>query len=428
MMRTIRNWTKLGIIVGSSLCPALVGKAEPAPATTRSYKSNQVVLIKENGKPDRRCLILSISPRPGGILMYQVRALDNGEIMSIIDRASTKKSQADAATTTSKPTRTPMTNIPKPEMPALFPPIPNTQVKQNSASPFLLNPTPINSGRDRIPATNEANRSVQPPLAPPQPCPVCTAPQPVHTTSVPSPSIASRSAPIQHSPGKASNSPNSVAAAPTQPQPAKPSFFARMKTRIFGTSQTACSTCTNGRNRAVANRPQRGPDNTQNLANNGPQDQEPPMYREPLPLGFETPFQASIPGVARINPPGARTEHHITQQTPPDPALQARINDQMQVKELRESLTNALEPSVRVLAAEKLCLQGRIHQPEIQAALMQTAQDDPSALVRSECIRFMSRAGLRDQAFLTILIAAQNDTAVSVREEAGFALQKATNK
>lgn len=83
MFRIIRK-NALGLALLLGLSPVQTFAAsEPSNAT---YKLDQVIVVKEAGRADRRCIILSIKKAPDGIISYQVKALDNSEIMTIHER------------------------------------------------------------------------------------------------------------------------------------------------------------------------------------------------------------------------------------------------------------------------------------------------------------------------------------------------------
>ena|ERR1051326_4871791 len=52
---------------------------------------SQIVVIREKGRPERRCLIEQAYPQPDGKALYLVRDLATGERMRVLD-ARTKKS------------------------------------------------------------------------------------------------------------------------------------------------------------------------------------------------------------------------------------------------------------------------------------------------------------------------------------------------
>jgi hypothetical protein len=70
-----------GIWVTSSLFAA-PGSSSGNPAAP-SYKPEQEIVLKEQGKPDRKCLIISTKIEKGGVMRQKVKALDNGEILTL---------------------------------------------------------------------------------------------------------------------------------------------------------------------------------------------------------------------------------------------------------------------------------------------------------------------------------------------------------
>lgn len=71
------------------------GKAEPAGET---------IVLQEQGKPDRKCVIVSSTPRPDGSISHKVKALDNGEIMTIVEPKNAPSKTVTTGEPTAKPT------------------------------------------------------------------------------------------------------------------------------------------------------------------------------------------------------------------------------------------------------------------------------------------------------------------------------------
>ena len=341
MIRYLRNGALAFALMGAGFLPASASAASPTSPTMpnapakEEYKPDQIIVMKESGKPERRCKIVSANKSPDGTMTYQVKALDNGEMMTIHDRVPA---------TTAKPA---------PSNPA--PPRPSGVVNKSEADLPRAKP-----------------RTSDPLLNPPLP-----------------------------TPGKAP-----VVAA--KPEPEKSRF------RLFGKSEKQPAPA----KQAVAS-------SSYGTAKATP---EPPMARvpnEPLPIGFGPQLPMTVPMPrSTANEPASVALY----QAPPDPARVALTLEKERIEEWKDNLKTALRPSERMAAAEALCAPTRITDADTRAAVMLAAQDDPAGVVRAACIRGMSRSGLRDQAYMTLLVACQSDRDKSVREEAIFALQKATRR
>ncbi len=89
MFRIIRKGTLLAALA-TATCGGVYALAGPVSNNGKvspdSYKPEQVIVLKEQGKPYRKCLITSTTKQKDGSLCYKVKALDNGEILTIFDR------------------------------------------------------------------------------------------------------------------------------------------------------------------------------------------------------------------------------------------------------------------------------------------------------------------------------------------------------
>jgi hypothetical protein len=122
---------------------AVVGAVSSAVAQTPSaYKPDQHIMIKLGDKPERRCVVVSVKAQPDGLVEYQLKAIDNGETLTVFDRPGT---------VLAKPLPTVDPNAPKPQSsqsdPLLASSIrrPSTGFErptsaQLAASPFLTQP------------------------------------------------------------------------------------------------------------------------------------------------------------------------------------------------------------------------------------------------------------------------------------------------
>jgi hypothetical protein len=67
--------------------PAVKPTATPAAlaATPAPAASEKMIVLREEGKPERKCIIQKTWKRPDGSLAHQVRILDTGEVVTIMD-------------------------------------------------------------------------------------------------------------------------------------------------------------------------------------------------------------------------------------------------------------------------------------------------------------------------------------------------------
>jgi hypothetical protein len=93
-----------------------------------------------------------------------------------------------------------------------------------------------------------------------------------------------------------------------------------------------------------------------------------------------------------------------------------------ELRQWRDMLTEALLPSQREEAAEKLASESLKDHPEVVSALMQAAQHDPAVSVRASCIRCLAKLKPDQPACKIALIELSTDANERVREEAKEAL------
>ena len=130
---------------------ASVAVESRADVTVASRPKQQIVL-KIEGKPDRRCTVVSFTPQADGALLYRLKALDNGEEFVVEDRPNTKaaKPTKESDTQAQVPTGDPLlgghespskTLVNQPtKMPKE--PVPLQQVPAHTQAPVLAKQTP----------------------------------------------------------------------------------------------------------------------------------------------------------------------------------------------------------------------------------------------------------------------------------------------
>jgi hypothetical protein len=75
-------------ITGSVLFVMAVSLQETAPAAEEA--AGQVVIIREAGKPDKRCLVVKSTPQPDGTVLHEVQNTATGEHLRVIDHRAPK--------------------------------------------------------------------------------------------------------------------------------------------------------------------------------------------------------------------------------------------------------------------------------------------------------------------------------------------------
>ena len=339
---------------------------------------DQVVMLeRKRCKPDRRCLVISAKKQQDGSTAYRVKALDNGEIMTIYDR--------------------------KPKEPAKLP------IASVSVTPSTT----------RTYSDPQAMQGIK-------------TPPDVGQTSMPKPAIPQ---PVAQAPPKTSFFDRFFSKSPPS-TPQQASTCTTCKAQPAVPPSSTCASCKNGQPQSVTMTAQ----TTNKLPANSTaapgratiSAMEPPVVAppvvvvpsEPLPVGFGP----QLPMIAAQMRPQYVEPTPIRYEAPVDPVRQAIAQEQQRTMELKDALKSAERPSHRITAAEELCSGNRAQTADVRAAIMMAAQDDPAGCVRAACIRCLSHQGVRDTAFMTLLVSAQSDKDASVREEAGYAFQKATHR
>ncbi|MCE9529841.1 MAG: hypothetical protein K8T89_01670, partial [Planctomycetes bacterium] len=98
--------------------------------------------------------------------------------------------------------------------------------------------------------------------------------------------------------------------------------------------------------------------------------------------------------------------------------------EKQRMLEMMETLKHALRPSERMTAAEDLAKGPFSRGADVHDALLLAAQEDPAGIVRATCIRCLSKLGVRDHKFMTLLAESQEDENPDIRDEAKYAMQK----
>ncbi|MHB1426767.1 MAG: HEAT repeat domain-containing protein [Gemmataceae bacterium] len=141
----------------------LAGAQSPAPPG--AAPSQRYMVVREEGKPPQRCLLLKTWQQPNGIPAYQVQAVDSGEVITVVG-STPPGSSGNPRTSSSRIYRWGRDNLP-PEGAPVAPPTANG----------LSAPLPLGPYAPRSPSTAAPSPSALPPLSP-SPQPALTARQP----------------------------------------------------------------------------------------------------------------------------------------------------------------------------------------------------------------------------------------------------------
>lgn len=371
------------------------------PASDGNYKENQIINLRGAGKSDRLCTIVSVRKEPHGLVTYQVKALDNGDMLTIRNRPPVEPAQRATVQPPAEPKPGEMNsnakraaNLTPDTTDKLGADLPRAKERWNDPLDPLSPSTAENAKPSRVPSVM-AKASVA---------------QPVTAAKVSTPMLEVPDA------ESATTSPATV--------PVKPSRFSLP--RVLGKSPAAmpapCATCTDpaaapqqvaGRAIVSTVEPPTGYGQPASVARH-------PM--DPVPIGYGPQTPLGVPMMREPMP------LPLNQAPFAEPAKLTADHELKRFAEMRDALLTLERPSQRIAVAEELAFGPRGATPDVRAALMLAAQDDPAGCVRAACIRCLSKQDVRDRAFMSLIVAAQHDKDADVREESAFALQKAMRK
>jgi len=391
MLRIIRKGTIATTLLGLGLSP--IAGAEPsgtpytsnAPTTITTENSpkraEQIVIVREPGRPERKCVVISFEKQADGLNIYQVRALDDGELMTIHDSASVMPSRVPVKE--EAPTSVPM----KTELP----PATETRADEKALPPQILNfPVPP------IVTPSEAVAKPEKILPPEMKNRVDDSSEPPLEGEVPAENLI----PKPPEPEIIRQTPRVLESVkPTKPTEAPASNSSGFLMRMFvqalvqsAVPNAETNSAPVGKAIVIVDEPARD-------------IVMPPAYVKPLPR-MEAPEVTSL-------------------YSPPPANYSSAAIERLKVQEYLDTLRHHLRPSYRMNAAEEITKGPFSRAANVHDALMLAAQEDPAPIVRATCIRCLSKLGVRDQRFMTLLKESEEDDNIEVQEEVKYAKIKA---
>jgi hypothetical protein len=360
----IRNIWKGALAAGLAYAAAGSGSALAAPpkppkpqTSTPAVDKKQDEIVIKDGKTERRCVVLSSKRQPDGSLVQQVKALDNGEIMTLTELPPGAKTPP-AAVPTSDP-------VPSAENP------PHKTPYAGRLLPNLGKPAAdVTDGERPAGLLRGRDRPTDAPAAP-QPLPVVEpsaekASRPGLFSRIfsrhksekaepvmgPPPSYRPVPAPAQTAPPPLAEPVNSAPPASAPAKPAQPlSPFSQL------------------------------------LATPPPLAVAAPRMGAPLPLPR---LSAAVP---ELTTTGSGSSQHLAE------------------------LRGALQPSAREAAAEALAVGPQAADVTVRGALLTAVREDPAPTVRACCLRCLVKQGIRDDVLNAAVASAQADADSRVRAE-----------
>jgi hypothetical protein len=153
------------------------------------------------------------------------------------------------------------------------------------------------------------------------------------------------------------------------------------------------------------------------MAQYGPPQRNPML--PPAPYGPTVQMAPPTQGaqVAMLAPPKDRSVTPVGYQAPATASFAAPT-----IPQLTTQLHNALFPSQRETAAEKLSTFDWKTNEDVVRALLQAAHDDPAPTVRAACIHALATMKVNTVPVVGVIRTAKNDSDLRVRTEAADAL------
>ncbi|WP_020468339.1 HEAT repeat domain-containing protein [Zavarzinella formosa] len=329
-----------------------------------AYKPDQHIIVRIGTKGDRRCVIIAAKPQADGTIEYRMKAIDNGEVLTIYDRPGSGATRPLPAESASQPkpsvSSDPLlaSSLRQPTGAKNADPAKSDDVSKPGDTALATAPTkrdgPLHRLQELIPIGSKNQERPAP--------------------GVQTPVIVTRANPIR------------------QPQPV-PTDMMKSASNIG----TAMIDGTGGM-----------PGKTISTASSGTAM----VVGEPAPLNMVR-RPAALPAVAEPVSLGFVIPVNNSQTTP-----KARNYEREErIVSLGDKLKNALQPSARENAAELLTEGVGADSAAVRSLLLTAAANDPSANVRATCVRCLVKIGVRDTPFLALLATGKQDPDVRVRLE-----------
>jgi hypothetical protein len=362
----IRNIWKGALAAGLACAAAGSGSAiaaspkasKPQTSTPAADNKKQDEIVIKDGKTERRCVILSSKRQPDGSLVQQVKALDNGEIMTLTELAPSAKTPAPAA-----PASDP---VPSAENP------PRKTPYAGKLLPNLGKPAAdVTDGERPAGLLRGRERPTEAAAPQPQPLPV-----------------------VEPSAEKAS----------------RPGLFSR----IFGRHKSEKAEPVMGP--PASYRPVPVPTQTSPPPLAEPVNSAPPVSAPAKPAQPVSPFSQLL-----ATPPPLAVAAPRMSAPLPLPSLNTAVpeltaTDSHSSQHLAE-LRGALQPSAREAAAEALAVGPQAADASVRGALLTAVREDPAPTVRASCVRCLVKQGIRDDVLTAAVSSAQQDADSRVRAE-----------
>jgi hypothetical protein len=359
----IRNIWKGALAAGLACAAAGSGSALAAPpkaskpqtSTPAADKKQDEIVIKD-GKSERRCVVLSSKRQPDGSLVQQVKALDNGEIMTLTELAPGAKTPAPAA-----PASDP---VPSAENP------PHKTPYAGKLLPNLGKPAAdVTEGERPAGLFRGRERPTDPPVTP-QPLP---------------------------------------AVEPSAEKGSRPGLFSR----IFGRHKSDKAEPVMGP--PASYRPVPVPAQTAPPPLAEPVNSAPPVSAPAKPAQPLSPFSQLLatPPPLAVAAPRMSAPLPLPSLSTAVPELATTDPHSQHLAELR----SALQPSAREAAAEALAVGPQAADATVRGALLMAVREDPAPTVRASCVRCLVKQGIRDDVLSAAVASAQGDADSRVRAE-----------
>jgi len=405
-----------------------------------------VLLMRTAGQPDRKLKVLKRSTFPDGEALVDVQEVTTGQRFTLPAKLADRlpragETPAVAAVAPSPPPRLyPPPPVPQP--PQSFAPPPRTAVAVAPTPPPTYVPTPAYVPPPQFQPPPTPAPTVTPVAAPP------TTPAPVLIPSAvpewkaiePAPTVPKPTAPVLHPVPSPAVQPALVPTAPLKPLAPPVSPDDRWKPIQPATPPATKPPEVGGL--VIRGQMPAAPDATADhmripkalLELPRLPDERPPVAALPVAPAETGYARFIVPSPVESPPPlaFADTRQASWARTAPTVLVERAAAEENlrhvvmhELRPLEDELATALRPSVRMTAARNLANMRYAAQPEVKVVLARSAMTDPSAAVRTACVRALAQLGYSDAEYVTYLqVTAGGETPDTLRLAAVEALRR----
>ncbi len=348
--------------------------------TNAKTPAKAFIIIKQKGKPDRKCMVISSHLRPNGDTELHVRAIDNGEMMIVVSPKKGNQSKTANNSIANNNSSNNKQSIPlSTPKPGDLPPI--GKVVNNSKN----STTPSSNGG----ATSSISSSA-----------TSSSSNLANTSNSNKSSTKSAGLFSRWSSSKSTKSTsNSTTVVSSYPAKTSPSNKIETPTLTANPSNSTPGQAVVSSQKTTINPVMPGNGNMMMFSNSNYSTTPAAMPSFPPLSPGNMNFVMPVHSITVVD------EDHF-------------VAENAAKEQLLTTLSKAIRPSVREESAEELARRKDGKSEYVRNALLKAIQEDPAPSVRATCLRSLASLGIRDSIFQTALVSAQGDKDSTVRDEA----------